>query len=190
MGAIADQPSRIRGANPPVPSRKLVPFHIINRILFGIYAGLTGTMIIGFFAYAWRLSAGTYFRVAILGVIVLIWYAATKNRSTPEPTSFIPLHAFNTEFTSVLFDGSTLSTIILFQIPEDSQKVIERLNRITEAILMRFVVQKVTPPSPREIEDCLETQLVQFQAENKMAVFRLQVITNVHTPAIKRRPDV
>ncbi len=122
--------------------------------------------------------------------IVLFCWNLSREQKLVSPEAYrraIPLHTFNTEFTLLLADTSTTSTTILFQI---SGGHAESLNRMTEAILLRFAATMQTPPNAKEIEDHLETSLVQFQDENQIAVLRVQVLTHIHIPKKKRVEDV
>jgi hypothetical protein len=93
------------------------------------------------------------------------------------------LYAFNTEFTLLLADNSTLKTTVYFQIPNDKQYLIEQLNRVTEKELLIFAAGKTKPPPASEFEDHLHLALVQFQNENQLAILRVQIPVHIHIPA-------
>ena len=184
---------RIRGENPPQELQELQQTVVRSHLIFAFYIGICILVIIPYFTSGFSLWPGIYFGLAFFGLVLVIWRSSAKeelHNVDPTTPAFVPLLAFNTEFTAVLADASTISTTVLFQIPTVRSGITDNLNRITEAILLRFARDRGTPPTPREIEDHLETALVQFQNENQIPVLRVQVITNAHTPAIKRRPDV
>lgn len=93
-----------------------------------------------------------------------------------------PLYVYNTEFTLLLADKSTLKTTVHFQIPNHQQVLIEQLNRVTEKELLIFTGSKAKPPSVSELENHLHLSLVQFQNENVVAVLRVEICANIHLP--------
>jgi len=76
-----------------------------------------------------------------------------------------------------------MRTTVHFELPVDLARQpyhVEQLNRITETIMLRFVVTKSEPPKREEIEDLLETCLVQFQDERQIPILRVLVASNIH----------
>jgi hypothetical protein len=92
------------------------------------------------------------------------------------------LDAYNTEFIAPLADRSTLRITVHFQIPRDmnAPHFTEQLNRVTEAKLIMYTQRFATPPSRLDIQDCLNRELVQFQDENNVSVFRVDVPITIH----------
>lgn len=117
---------------------------------------------------------------------LVIWLLGKLDKKKEELKIYealIPTEHYNTEFTTVLADRSLMRTTIHFELPMALAGLpyhVEQLNRITETLLLRFVVTKHEPPSAREIEDHLEVKLVQFQDERQISILRLLVATNIH----------
>jgi len=177
---------RIRGDNPPLASLQIA--HDLTHensdfpLLIGLCCFAFAIGIILVFLRWPSLGALCVLIAPYLGYLVYKNYSNYRDHAA-EFSKIVNLHAYNTEFTSVLADNSLHLTVILFQIPTNFQGIIEQLNRITEGIILRFVAAKSKPVTGIELEEHLRTNLVQFQDENKLSVLRLQVVTHVHAPA-------
>lgn len=133
--------------------------------------------------------------VAVPIVLFYIWVANKRKQLDQIPLTDdkpIPLHAYNTEFLIPLADYSAVAITVLFQVPSHLAApvhayptppvpaLVEQLNRVTENLLIHLCLRFTTPPSTQQIQDYLETYLVQFQDENHLAVLRLNVPLAVH----------
>jgi hypothetical protein len=104
--------------------------------------------------------------------------------------ALVPTDHYNTEFTTVMADNSLMRTTIHFELPTALAGLpyhVEQLNRITETLLLRFVVTKREPPTAAEIEDHLKIMLVQFQDERQIPILRLLVAANIHVTPEKSK---
>jgi hypothetical protein len=191
----AESVPRIRGDNPPAASREeLLRLHqnarVASAVLYIPFALICAGAILGkLIGYDYSTKEA----VLLLGCALIFFFGAIKAHEyftqQAEPSrAMLSLDVYNTEFTSLLADNSLLRTTIHFEMPSvlaratsgQSSYHVEQLNRVTETILLRFAAAKATPPTAQEIENHLETNLVQFQNEKQIAVLRLKVATNIH----------
>jgi hypothetical protein len=201
---VPDQPPKpnlvlpkVKGANPPVAYQlKYDQVRTKNQTLrFVFRASITALVLSGLIAIAVALLFNNYYLalIVLLLMVAAIALGRAHDRAEAElkiTPLLVPLHSFNTDFTAPLADDTTLQVTVHFQIPSSVGDT-EQLNRITENILVPFCLPLSKPPVASQIEEHLQTRLVQFQDENNIPVLRVNVPIVFHVrPEKKKVVDV
>lgn len=180
---------RIRGLNPPPENIKAAERHTreLQTVNVSEYFLMAVAALVGI-TLALAGSVMGLFIIALPIGFAYLWLNGRRKQldQLSHITNLpIPLHAYNTEFTLVLADNSTLKTNVHFQIPSTQTQYMEQLNRVTEKQLLIFCATRTTPPGADEINDYLARSLVQFQDENFILVLRAEVSLHIHIPSPK-----
>lgn len=172
---------RIRGENPPLNYHTLLIDQ--KQELEWITYAQWGVPLLAL-AVAATVIANRHEGLSLLaiGLGITGWVVCDKRKHILVPSVSAlqnprPLHLFNTEFTCVLSDNSTLVITVFFEV--DDFTVEKRLNQTTEKELLVFLSNKKPLPAA-EIEQHLERALVRFQDENLISVLRIKVTAVAH----------
>lgn len=180
---------RIRGANPPIVpiselselQRKLTTITVFSAVPVAfIVLGVTHTPYSSPF---WLLGAPAF------AIFLFILYRSVSRELTERAKvlnvdvkdgglhpQIVPLLVYDAEFTCPLANRSTIVITVHFQVPYSLDPFVrDIMSRVVKAKLIMFTQQLANMPERDTVKDFLETDLVQFQDENKISVLRVDV---------------